>query len=149
MLEGPVRVSRGQLERDLPNVAQVWNRLHADLAERAVSPALVHGDVCPANTYIDCRSDRWVISGIGDFSPHTVNGDPMMDIAGAVIFLELEPYSGAAADSVWLEALAVQQDGSDVRHWIEVYRRFYGFYFSDSFRFDPVLYAWCLRQLRR
>jgi putative membrane protein len=30
-----------------------------------------------------------------------------------------------------------------------VYRRFYGFYFSDSFRFDPVLYAWCLRQLRR
>ena len=149
MLEGPVRVSRGQLERDLPNVAQVWNRLHADLAERVVSPALVHGDVCPANTYIDCPSDRWVISGIGDFSPHTVNGDPMMDIAGAVIFLELEPYPGAAADSAWLEALAVQQGGSDVRHWIEVYRRFYGFYFSDAFRFDPVLYAWCLRQLRR
>src|SRR5215204_462391 len=149
MLEGPVRVSGGQLERDLPNVAQVWNRLHADLAERVVSPALVHGDVCPANTYIDCRSDRWVISGIGDFSPHSVNGDPMMDLAGAVIFLELEPYPGAAADSAWLEALAVQQGGSDVRHWIEVYRRFYGFYFSDSFRFDPVLYAWCLRQLRR
>jgi putative membrane protein len=149
MLDGPVRISRAQLERDLPNVAQTWSRLHADLADRVVTPALVHGDACPANTYIDCRSDRWVVSGIGDFSPHTVNGDPTMDIAGAVIFLELEPYPDAAADAAWLEALAVQQGGSDLRHWIEVYRRFYGFYFSDSFRFDPVLYAWCLRQLRR
>ncbi|HZA32242.1 MAG TPA: PH domain-containing protein [Propionibacteriaceae bacterium] len=149
MLEGPVRISRGQLERDLPNVAQVWDRLHADLTERVVTPALVHGDVCPANTYIDCRSERWVISGIGDFSPHTVNGDPMMDIAGAVIFLELEPYPEAAADSAWLEASEVQRAGAEVSHWIEVYRRFYGFYFSDAFRFDPVLYAWCLRQLRR
>lgn len=149
MLDGPVRISRAQLERDLPNVAHTWSRLHADLADRVVSPALVHGDVCPANTYIDSRSGRWVVSGIGDFSPHTVSGDPTMDIAGAVIFLELEPYPDAAADAVWLEALAVQQGGNDVRHWIEVYRRFYGFYFSDSFRFDPVLYAWCLRQLRR
>jgi putative membrane protein len=149
MLDGPVRISRAQLERDLPNVAQAWSRLHTDLAERVVTPALVHGDVCPANTYIDCHSDRWLVSGIGDFSPHTVNGDPTMDIAGAVIFLELEPYEDAVADAAWLEALAVQQGGSDVRHWIEVYRRFYGFYFSDSFRFDPVLYAWCLRQLRR
>src|SRR5215213_2717294 len=149
MLDGPVRISRAQLERDLPNVAHTWSRLHADLADRVVSPALVHGDVCPANTYIDSRSGRWVVSGIGDFSPHTVSGDPTMDIAGAVIFLELEPYPDAAADAVWLEALAVQQGGNDVRHWIEVYRKFYGFYFSDSFRFDPVLYAWCLRQLRR
>jgi putative membrane protein len=149
MLDGPVRISRAQLERDLPNVAQAWSRMHMDLADRVVTPALVHGDVCPANTYIDYRSDRWVVSGIGDFSPHTVNGDPTMDIAGAVIFLELEPYPDAAADAAWLEELAVQQEGSDLRHWIEVYRRFYGFYFSDSFRFDPVLYAWCLRQLRR
>ena len=149
MLDGPVRTCRAQLERDLPNVAQAWSRLHADLADRIVSPALVHGDVCPANTYIDYRSDRWVVSGIGDFSPHTVNGDPTMDVAGAVIFLELEPYADAAADAAWLEALAVQQLGTDLRHWIDVYRRFYGFYFSDSFGFDPVLYAWCLRQLRR
>ncbi len=149
MLEGPVRISRGQVERDLPNVAQTWSRLHADLTDRMVAPALVHGDVCPANTYIDRRSDRWVVSGIGDFSPHTVNGDPMMDIAGAVIFVELEPYPEAAADAAWLEALAVSRGDRDVSHWIDVYRRFYGFYFSDSFRFDPVLYAWCLRQLRR
>jgi len=30
-----------------------------------------------------------------------------------------------------------------------VYRRFYGFYFSNAYAFDPHLYAWCLRQLSR
>ena len=49
-----------------------------------------------------------VVTGIGDFSPHTVNGDPMMDVTGAVAFLELEPYAEAAQDSAWLEAVAVR-----------------------------------------
>ena len=43
-----------------------------------------------------------------------------------------------------IEAVA---DG-DLARWLGVYRRFYGFYFSDSAGFDPGLYAWCLRQLR-
>jgi putative membrane protein len=149
MLAGPVQTSRAQLEQDLPEVAEVWARLHADLAQRVVTPALVHGDVCPPNTYLTLRGERWEVTGIGDFSPHTVNGDPLMDIAGAVAFLELERYAEAAEDSAWLEALAVQRGGPEVTHWIDVYRRFYGFYFSDSFDFDPALYAWCLRQLRR
>jgi len=149
MLAGPVQASRAQLERDVPDVARVWSRLHADLAQRVVAPALVHGDICPPNTYLTLHGESWEVTGIGDFSPHTVNADPMMDVAGAVAFLELEQYSGSASDSAWLEELAVQRDGPDVRHWIDVYRRFYGFYFSDSFGFDPALYAWCLRQLRR
>lgn len=73
----------------------------------------------------------------------------MMDVAGAVAFLELEPYSEAALDSAWLETVAVERGGPQITHWIDVYRRFYGFYFSDSFDFDPALYAWCLRQMRR
>jgi putative membrane protein len=150
MLEARVAASRGQLQQDVPDVATVWDRLHADLAQRVVdTPGLVHGDVCPSNTYITSRSDGWVATGIGDFSPHTVCGDPMMDVVGAVAFLELEPYAEAAEDSAWLEALAVQGGGSDVSHWMDVYRRFYGFYFSDAFAWDPVVYAWCLRQLRR
>jgi putative membrane protein len=148
MLQERVENSRAQLEQDLPTVGQVWSRLHADLAQRVVAPALVHGDVCPPNTYITLQGERWQVTGIGDFSPHTVNGDPMMDVTGAVAFLELEPYPEAASDSAWLEALAVQRGGPEVSHWIDVYRRFYGFYFSDSSQFDPALYAWCLRQLR-
>ena len=149
MLAGPAQSSREQLERDLPSVAQVWERLHADLAKRQVVPTLVHGDVCAPNAYVSRGPSGPVVTGIGDFSPHTVNADPMMDITGAVAFLELEPYAEAAQDSAWLEAAAVERHGPDTAHWIDVYRRFYGFYFSNSHAFDPALYGWCLRQLGR
>ena len=148
MLAASVQASRAQLDRDLPNAARVWDRLHGELAERSVSPALVHGDVCPPNAYVSRDPTGPVVTGIGDFSPHTVNGDPAMDIAGAVIFLELEPYPDAQADSAWLGGVAIERWGSEIGHWIDVYRRFYGFYFSNSHAFDPRLYAWCLRQLQ-
>jgi putative membrane protein len=148
MLAGPVEASRAQLDHDLPQVAQVWDRLRRELAERSVSPALVHGDICPANAYVSHLPTGPVVTGIGDFSPHTVNGDPAMDIAGAVIFLELEPYEDAAADSAWLGGVATERWGAEIDHWIGVYRRFYGFYFSNASAFDPRLYAWCLRQLQ-
>jgi putative membrane protein len=147
MLWGPLQMSRTRLERDVPGVSEVWNRLHADLAQRSVAPALVHGDVCPPNAYLSQAPDGAVVTGIGDFSPHTVHGDPLMDLAGALIFLELEPYADAPADAAWLEAVAVERHGREIVPWINVYRRFYGFYFSNAYAFDPMLYAWCLRQL--
>jgi putative membrane protein len=147
MLWGPLQMSRTRLERDIPGVSEVWNRMHSDLAERSAVPALVHGDVCPPNAYLSLGPEGPVVTGIGDFSPHTVNGDPLMDLAGALIFLELEPYADAPADAAWLEAAAVERHGREIIPWISVYRRFYGFYFSNAYAFDPTLYAWCLRQL--
>jgi putative membrane protein len=149
MLMGPVQASRARLERDVPGVSEVWNRLHTDLAQRSVAPALVHGDVCPPNAYLSQGPQGPVVTGIGDFSPHTLNADPLMDLAGAVIFLELEPYADAPADAAWLQAVAVERHGRDIVGLIDVYRRYYGFYFSNSYEFDPNLYAWCLRQLGR
>jgi putative membrane protein len=149
MLVGPTLSSRGRLSQDLPHVAEVWERLQADLLGREVTPVLVHGDICPPNAYMSIGPDGPVVTGIGDFSPHTVHGDPMMDVTGAVAFLELEPYAAAAEDAVWLETVAVERWGSETRHWIDVYRRFYGFYFSNAYEFDPALYGWCLRQLNR
>jgi putative membrane protein len=149
MLARPTRTSREHLARDVPDVGRVWDRLMADLAERQVAPALVHGDICPPNAYVSLGPDGPVVTGIGDFSPHTVHGDPMMDVTGTVAFLELEPYADAAGDALWLEGQAVERFGPDTAHWIDVYRRFYGFYFSDAGDFDPALYGWCLRQLDR
>ena len=106
MLQGPLKTSRARLEHDVPRVSEVWQRLHADLAQRDVTPALVHGDICPPNAYISQGPSGPVVTGIGDFSPHTLNADPLMDVAGALIFLELEPYADAAADAAWLEAVA-------------------------------------------
>jgi putative membrane protein len=149
MLRGPAQASQDQLERDVPDVADVWNQLHAALAQRFVAPAVVHGDVCPPNAYLSQGPQGPVVTGIADFSPHTVHADPLMDIAGALIFLELEPYADAAADAAWLEAVAVERHGREIVRWIDVYRRFYGFYFSNAYAFDPALYAWCVRQLSR
>jgi putative membrane protein len=149
MLSGPTQSSRDQLERDVPRVAEVWNQLHAALAQRSVAPAVVHGDVCPPNAYLSQGPQGPVVTGIADFSPHTVHAAPLMDVAGALIFLELEPYADAAADAAWLEAVAVERHGREIVRWIDVYRHFYGFYFSNAYAFDPSLYAWCIRQLSR
>ncbi len=147
MLGRPTEESREQLERDVPDVAGVWQRLFADLSARQVTPVVVHGDVCPPNAFISMGPHGPVVSGIGDFSPHTVQGDPMMDLTCMVAFLELESYAGAADDAAWLLGVVVRRHGPQAAHWIGVYRRFYGFYFSNAYTFDPVLYAWCLRQL--
>ena len=149
MLQGPLATSRTRLERDVPGIVEVWNRLHGDLAERSVAPALVHGDICPPNAYLSQGPLGPVVTGIGDFSPHTINADPLLDVAGAVIFLELEPYADATSDAVWLEGVAVERHGREIVRWIEVYRRYYGFYFSNAYAVEPTLYAWCLRQLSR
>ena len=149
MLQLPLATSRTRLERDVPGIVEVWNRLHGDLAERSVSPALVHGDICPPNAYLSQGPLGPVVTGIGDFSPHTINADPLLDVAGAVIFLELEPYADATSDAVWLEGVAVERHGREIVRWIEVYRRYYGFYFSNAYAVEPTLYAWCLRQLSR
>jgi putative membrane protein len=148
-LQGPLQTSRQRLEHDVPGVSEVWQRLHADIAHRTVMPVLVHGDVCPPNAYLSQGPHGPVVTGIGDFSPHTLHADPLMDVAGALIFLELEPYADAAADAAWLEAVAVERHGREISRWIDVYRRYYGFYFSNAYAFEPALYAWCLRQLSR
>jgi putative membrane protein len=149
MLQGPLQTSRERLEHDVPGVSEVWRRLHADIAQRTVMPALVHGDVCPPNAYLSQGPNGPVVTGIGDFSPHTLHADPLLDLAGALIFLELEPYADAPADAAWLEAVAVERQGREIARWIDVYRRYYGFYFSNAYAFEPTLYAWCLRQLSR
>ena len=92
---------------------------------------------------------RPVISGVGDFSPHTLHADPTMDVVGAVIFLELETYDGAAEDAAWLAEQALARFGPDLLEALPMYRRYFGFYLSNSFAFDPVLYDWCRRQLTR
>ena len=147
MLAGPTSRSRDDLARDVPDVARTWDRLQRDLAARVVSPTLAHGDFCAPNAYVSETGTGPRVSGVGDFSPHTLQADPLLDLTGAVTFLELLAYDDAVADSEWLLGLAVQRYGPEVARWIGVYRRYYGFYFSDTAATDPQTYAWCLRQL--
>ena len=100
-----VQRSQQRLEQDLPEVAAVWDRLQSALVERTCEPKLVHGDYCAPNVYLSRDAvGRPVVTGVGDFSPHTLNADPLLDVTGAVAFLELESYPGAAEDAAWLTA---------------------------------------------
>jgi putative membrane protein len=145
-----IGASRERLAADLPDVARVWSGWHVDISQRVVQPAVVHGDLCPANAFCSRGPDgSVVVTGVVDFSPHTLTADPLMDVTGAICFLELEPYAEAGEDAAWLTDVAVEQLGEQIRPWLETYRVFYGFYFSSAHTFDEHLYGWCLRQLQR
>ena len=142
--------SQQRLEQDVPGISRVWDELQAWLRAREGAPRLVHGDFCPPNCYVSVLPDgRPVVTGVGDFSPHTLHADPMMDVAGAIMFLELEQYPGAAEDARWLADQAYQRFGPDLIQSLSMYRLYFGFYFSNAHEFDPVLYGWCQRQLTR
>lgn len=140
--------SQERLEADVPQISRIWDRLQEWLGARNGEPRLVHGDICPPNTYLTVLPDgRPTVTGIGDFSPHTLAADPMMDIAGAIMFCELEPYESAVDDAAWLADQARERYGDDLEQALAMYRIYYGFYFSDAHRSQPLLYSWCLRQL--
>ncbi len=137
---------RPKLEADLPDLTERWQQLFNELARRQTWPTLVHGDFFPGNVLVRREDDgSAVITGVVDFSPHTLAADPLLDVAGAIAFLGLEPETSAPGDEEWLTDLAVSRLGDEARHWIEVYRRFYGFYFAE----DPAIYSWSVEQLQR
>ncbi len=141
-----------QLQRALGRIdhvgfpeAETWARQVVDaVADRRCRPQLVHGDFFPGNTYVRRERDgRIVVRGVGDFSPHTLVADPLMDLFGAVILMELEPYDGVATDARWLADVVREQVGAEEFAWFEVYRRYYSVYYGD----DPTVVAWARTQL--
>lgn len=140
---GPVRA---RLEADVPDLTERWQQLFDALSRRQTWPALVHGDYFPGNVLVRREPDgSATVTGVVDFSPHTLAADPLLDVAGAIAFLGLESRTAQAGDEEWLTDLAVARLGDEARFWIEVYRRFYAFYFAE----DPAIYDWSVEQLRR
>lgn len=132
---------------DLP--AGAVDRVVTDVRARQCHPALVHGDYGPGNVFATEIDGALRVTGLADFGPHTLAADPLMDVAGAITLLELEPYDGAEADSRWLHEqatamLAAQIAPDDLTHWLDVYRRYYAIYFSD----DDQVRPWALSVLQ-
>ena len=132
------------LAERVPDLEQQLARLRSELATRTCAPGLVHGDFGPSNVYAGADQTGVLrVTGVGDFSAHTLVADPLMDVVGAVGFLELESYRDADSDARWLSGIAAERLGADAR-WIDVYRRYYAFYYS----MDPAIIDWCARQFR-
>jgi putative membrane protein len=144
-LRNAVRQVREDLDRDLPSDAV--EQLISELHRRQCEPALVHGDYYPGNVFIDEIGGRMSITGVGDFSPHTLAADPLMDIAGAVELMGLEAYPEVAEDQAWLRELAIERHRAqepDIEYWLDVYRRYYAVYYAP----DPVVFPHSLVHLR-
>ena len=144
--ETNLRESLPFLREDMPNIDQ----LVADFLRRletltAVPKRLVHGDYCFANVMCD---ERGKITAVFDFSPLTLNGDPIMDLAGALDFLTVYDFV-TDADQQFLRQLIAAEYGSEALEQIALYTTYYSLYFANGKDWQPEVYDWCLRQLRR
>ncbi len=122
------------------------DRLVGQLADIPERPAktLVHGDFFPANVMV---TDDLDVSGVLDFSPMTLVGDPQVDLAGCLMWLEVLP-EYQAADTVTLRRLISERHGREIEPALSFYRLFYSLYFAGAHDEDPTLYEWCVRNLR-
>jgi Ser/Thr protein kinase RdoA (MazF antagonist) len=139
--------SRSDLEQDVPQIDRLLAGFRARVLQAlsTSTKALVHGDYFPGNVFID---DTLTVYGVGDFGYSTLVGDPHMDVAGAVMFLEVVGGYQQADTQVLLRHLQAQPGGVSADS-IELYRLYYSLYFSFCKHSDPALYAWCIENLRR
>ncbi|GGL65492.1 hypothetical protein GCM10011575_24870 [Microlunatus endophyticus] len=146
-LRTAVRQTQQWLQKDLP--AAAVERVIEEVRQRRCRPAVVHGDYYPGNVFVDIAADgSAVITGVGDFSPHTLAADPLMDIAGAVSLMGLEDYPEVAEDQAFVHQQAIALYGNaepDIDYWLDVYRRYYAIYYAA----DPAVYPHSVAALER
>lgn len=138
--------SRADLEADVPRLADVLDVVDRTLSPLAAwqEPCLVHGDYFPGNVFID---DDLRICGVGDFGYSTVVGDPRLDIAAAIAFLEVVR-GYREEDSVWIRRTAARWWDGSILAVVDAYRLYYSIYFSGCKRDDPDTYGWCAANLQ-
>jgi aminoglycoside phosphotransferase (APT) family kinase protein len=143
-MERSLAESAGWLPADVPglDVKVAWLRRAIEGAPEP-EPVLVHGDYFPGNVMMD---DDLRVSGVIDFGPLTCVGDAMMDMASAIVFLEVargfEP-----EDLAHGVRRALERHGASIGDAIELYRAWYAIRFSPYKSDDEYLYAWCVESL--
>ena len=133
------------LHEDVPALDAMVAALTRRIGAIAPVPkALVHGDYFPGNVLI---ADDLVVSGVIDFGPLTVIGDPMLDIASAVIFLEVARPGYRTEDTEFVRDRLFARSGRAIDDAITTYRAWYAIRFSPYRADDANLYAWCTGSL--
>ena len=139
-------VSAAWLSEDVPGLDAVVEGLTARIeAMPPATRALVHGDYFPGNVLI---GDDLTVSGVIDFGPLTVIGDPHLDLASALMFLEVARPGYSEADTAFVRDRLVDRLGPSIVDITATYRAWYAIRFSPYRDDDPNLYAWCVASLR-
>jgi putative membrane protein len=130
-----VRADLPELDRSVDDFCEEVRAL------RIRASQLVHGDFFPGNVIVD---EQGTVVGVVDFASLTMVGDPAMDVAGAVMFLDITP--GVHSTDVRRLRERVQRLAPDALRRESAYRRFYAFRYLHALD-DPPLYRWCLETL--
>lgn len=135
------------LSGDVPHLDAAMTIVHAriDALREHPEPRLVHGDYFPGNVMI---GDDLAVSGVIDFGSLTLIGDPPLDVASAIIFLEVARPAFLPEDTVYLTERAVRTYGAGFTETMRTYRAYYALRLADSKTQDRRLYAWCVRSLK-
>lgn len=109
--------------------------------------ALVHGDYFPGNVLI---GENLTITGVIDFGPFTVAGDPMLDLAVSYLTLELIEEC-TADDARFVRELIVERRGQEIVPALRFYRAYLAFSMADPANIAapyPRLYGWSVAMLK-
>jgi putative membrane protein len=137
--------SYSHLSADVPaldGIVRSWEK-DLEMVADVAKPTLAHGDYFPGNVMVDENGE---VTAVIDFSPTTVAGDPKLDLACALIFVEVDA-GYRPDDSPLLARLLRERDDAPAAGVIALYRTFYSFYFSGAKKHDPPLYEWCVANL--
>jgi hypothetical protein len=136
-----IEAARGDLE-ELRTLALA---LLDDVDERP-RKALIHGDYFPGNVLI---GDDLRVSGLVDFSFWTLTGDPLYEVIGAAIFLEMND-EATAADIAFVRRVIIERHGDAVLRPARFYRAYFAFAMADPGNSEglyPRLWPWALANL--
>ena len=88
------------------------------------------------------------IARIASFYDELLIGDPLMDVASAIVFLEVARPAFLPMDTAYLTGRAVRTYGVGFAETMRTYRAYYALRFSNAKTQDGRLYAWCVRTLK-
>ena len=136
-----VELSGPWLRSDVPAFDAVFERFltDCDLVSDVTTARLVHGDYFPGNVV---TAEDLSLAGVIDFGVLTLAGDPRMDLAGALWFVDCVDTFRPGDDDVVMGVVSPHVPAEV----LDLYRRYYALFFSFA-REDTRLYSWCVRHL--
>lgn len=144
-LQQALRESRADVLEDFPPLDAALERLAVEFGyfDAVREPCLVHGDYFPANVFVDDDQNVYAVS---DFGYTTVAGDPYMDRAAAIAFLEVGDWH-RPQDTDYLTGEFTRLFGAGNLPALVLYRMYYSLYFSVCKHSDNRTYRWCIQNL--
>lgn len=131
---------------DVATLVKKAERLLAGIDPDPVK-ALVHGDYFPGNVLLD---ESLAVTAVIDFSVFTLVGDPLLDAACALVFLEMnDPFTDA--DVALVRDVALARFGNALKDAEPFYRAYFAFSLASPEYAQPPyprLFEWSRRNLQ-